>query len=563
MLLNLNMNHFALVESADIHFSTGVNILTGETGAGKSILIDAVGLSLGSRASTDYIRSGFNKARVTATFSLDDVPWLEPRLTNLGIEASEGVLIIDRVLSRSGRNFCRINGVPVTLSTVREVGACLINIHGQHAHTRFLQEEYQQQVIDAYDHTTIQPLLGEIAVILTKIQAQKRLLKQLGQDHQTVARQLDMLQFQAEEIVTASLEPDEEDRLEAELSFLRHGEKITQALAALDALLNGSSHTAGLMVSLGDHAREMQALSNYDDALAEISELMQSAYYQLEDANQSISRFIDTVEFNPDRLDEIEARLYLIAQLKRKYGQNVAEILSYYEKIVAEIDLLTHSEEKRAEIGREIAALRKRYDNVAHLLYDARITSSQQLCQVLTQQLHELGMPYAQVTCRVEWQEDKISQLGKDHIEFMFSANKGEPLKPLANVISGGELSRLMLALMSIHSEDDAVPALIFDEIDVGIGGRVAKAVASKLAQLGRTKQVLCVTHLPVIAAIGQSHFKIEKVVVNERTLTEINHLSSEARVIEVMRMLGSTSDDAIGRAHAQRLLSGKEEGLK
>lgn len=556
MLIHLSLKNFALVESANIDFFDNLNILTGETGAGKSILIDAVSLALGSRGSTNFIRSGASKCKITATFKFDNIKPLLEQLNSYGIEHEDRIVIIDREITRSGRNRNLINGVPVTNQMLRGIGSFLINIYGQHEHTRLLYESYQRQIIDQWGGQEISKIKAEIANILAEINSLNKKLTDFGEDESMVARELDILGYQLEEIKNAALTPNEDEELERESRVLRNFEKINDVLAELERTFFDDNNQVSVLDRIGNCTSSLQAISEYDDRIKNIFDLTSSIYYNAQELSHELGNYLNQVDFNPDQLNQIEERLNEINVLKRKYGNSIEDIIGFAESVKKRIYTLENSSEERDKLTAQIQSLQNEYSVKALALSKARSKFSRSLCQKLQKGLSDLGMKYARLTCQVEYNPAVVTAAGSDKVRLLFSANKGEPLNPLQEVISGGELSRLMLILKALISNENEVSAIIFDEIDVGIGGQVATAIADKLFELAKTRQILCVTHLPVIAAKGNYHFLIKKSIKNERTVTEIELLDKDSRIAELMRMMGSDKTDQATRIHAEKLIA-------
>ncbi|QOR35841.1 DNA repair protein RecN [Clostridium sp. 'deep sea'] len=556
MLIGLSLKNFALVENANIDFFNNLNILTGETGAGKSILIDAVGLALGGRSSVTFIRSGANKCKITATFKIENIKALEEKLELFGIDYEDNILIVDREISRNGRNKNLINGIPVTLNMLKQIGNYLINIYGQHEHTKLLQEQYQRLLIDTWGFDKISKIKNDISKILQKIAVENNKLQEFGADDTIVARELDILRYQYEEIENANLEINEDIDLERESTLLRSVEKINSVLGEVESVFFNDSSQISLIDNIGNCASKLAQFSSIDDSIKNIYEMISSIYYNTQELSGEISSYLNQLDFNPQRLDFIEERLNDINNLKRKYGDSINKILEYATKVDDKIYKLENSTEERNIIIKNIHKLKTDYFVLAKKLSNVRTRVANDFCKKIQKDISDLGMQYAKIACQVNYNDNLITKEGSDQVKLLFSANKGEPLNELSEVISGGELSRLMLVIKALITNENDVSAIIFDEIDVGIGGQVAKAVADKLYDLANNLQVLCVTHLPVIAAKGNHHFKIEKNIKNNRTITKIEKIEDKARVIEIMRMLGSDETDKVTREHAFKLLN-------
>ena len=553
MLVNISLNNFALIDKLEIEFFDHFNTLTGETGAGKSILIDAVSLCIGGRANTSYIRSGSEKCSVIATFDISDSSFIKNRLGDYGLDGDE-YLIVEREISRNGRNTCRINGKISPIKILNEISNDLVNIYGQHEHTQLLNEDYQLDLIDSWKKDEVNMLKNEISLILDKIEDLKNRIAEIGSDKSLIARELDMLQFQINEIEEANLIVGEIQELENESNFLKNSERIFSVLKEIDNLFDGSYEIRSLFEQLGDLTRQLENISRLDSELKPIVEMANSIYYDMQELENETENYKLKFDFDPNRLDQIEKRLNKIHSLRKKYGNTIEEVHTYLKKAKERTYLLINSEEERLRITKEIEELKAKYLRVAKKLSALRQKSAEEFQSLIEKGIKDLGMQHAKIKADFVFDKNRISRNGSDKVSFYFSANKGEPLKPLKEVISGGELSRLMLEIKTQITSKNDNTTIVFDEIDVGIGGKVASAVANKIANLSKDKQVLCVTHLPVIAAKATHHYVVDKAYIKDRTVTTISKVNGEMRVKELMRMLGA--DDEITRSQAEKLLS-------
>ncbi len=553
MLVNISLNNFALIDKLEIEFFDHFNTLTGETGAGKSILIDAVSLCIGGRANTSYIRSGSEKCSVIATFDISDSSFIKNRLSDYGLDGDE-YLIVEREISRNGRNTCRINGKISPIKILNEISNDLVNIYGQHEHTQLLNEDYQLDLIDSWKKDEVNMLKNEISLILDKIEDLKNRIAEIGSDKSLIARELDMLQFQINEIEEANLIVGEIQELENESNFLKNSERIFSVLKEIDNLFDGSYEIRSLFEQLGDLTRQLENISRLDSELKPIVEMANSIYYDMQELENETENYKLKFDFDPNRLDQIEKRLNKIHSLRKKYGNTIEEVHTYLKKAKERTYLLINSEEERLRITKEIEELKAKYLRVAKKLSALRQKSAEEFQSLIEKGIKDLGMQHAKIKADFVFDKNRISRNGSDKVSFYFSANKGEPLKPLKEVISGGELSRLMLEIKTQITSKNDNTTIVFDEIDVGIGGKVASAVANKIANLSKDKQVLCVTHLPVIAAKATHHYVVDKAYIKDRTVTTISKVNGEMRVKELMRMLGA--DDEITRSQAEKLLS-------
>jgi len=567
VLVELAIENLAIIESLRLQFGPGFSVLTGETGAGKSIIIDAVTLLLGGRASTEIIRTGCDTAIVEGVFALtsDLLATLGPTLEEFGLEVEDDTLILRREVSRERRNICRVNGRAVTLSTLEEIGRHLVDIHGQGEHLSLMQPRRHIDFLDRYGG-----LLEERQALSRLVQSWREVrqaLRALQQDKREMARRADLLAYQIEEIRSARLEVGEEEALRRQRTLLSNAEKRLQLAAKAYALLaGGEERQRGIVDLLALASEHLTDLAALDDSLRNESEQLESLFYQVEELARTLRTYRDEIEFDPEGLEAVEERLNLIQNLKRKYGDSIAEILAYAERAQAELEGITHSEERIQELSQEEARLLQAISQSAEALSRARREAAARLCQAVEAELAELNMERAQFLVDIRWEEDphgawiggkryRFDALGVDRVEFLIAPNPGEEAKPLAKIASGGETSRLMLAMKTALSHVDPVPTLIFDEIDAGIGGRTGDVVGRKLWALARDHQVFCVTHLPQIARYGAQHFRVEKAVIGERTISSARLLTGQERVEELAIMLGGAFTEATRRS-AEELLS-------
>lgn len=557
MLRSLYIKNFALIDDITVEFGPGLNILTGETGAGKSILLDALQVALGGRASAEYIRAGEDKATVQAAFEIPTMELTE-RLTELGIDASDGVLILAREISRNGRNWCRVNGQVVTLTMYRQAGGGLVDLHVQNQQQSLLNTERHLELLDSYGK---EQLVSQQKLVATQYQAWHKFhskLEQMQRDAREMARQLDMLQFQAQEIEKAHLTPDEDHQLQQERDLLANAEKIVSLANLINRNLyrGGGKYQVAAVELVGEALDALKELHNYDQRVAPWQQALESALYGIEDVAREIFSYMDNIEFDPQRLDYIEKRINDINHLKRKYGESVAEILSYYHKITSQLDDISHSEEQFNTLQQQAEECYQQYLQQGQVLSELRQQVAVQLEQDVAKELAHLEM--ARVEFKVEFTPlDKPASTGLDAVQYLIAPNPGEPLKPLHKIASGGELSRFMLAAKSLLAEVDEVHTLVFDEVDTGVGGRALHAVGEKMAQIGATRQVITVTHAPQVASFAKNHYLIKKEVMENRTFTRIIKLDYNARLEELSRMLGGQS--AVAISHAKELLKNSQ----
>jgi DNA repair protein RecN (Recombination protein N) len=574
MLVELTIANFAIIDAINLKLHSGFNVLTGETGAGKSIIIDAVTMLLGGRADTTFIRTGSNQALIEGRFRLADAlrQVVDPILEREGLEGDEpDILILGREIRHTGRSYCRVNGRTVNLTILEEVAQPLVDIHGQSEHLSLLKIRRHQHFLDRY--AGLDGQREALAAEVRRLRQVRRELSQLLQDEQRMARRLDQLTFQVEEIEAADLQIGEEEELNVERNRLANAEQLSQLAAELYGLLvegDGEEQPSAADL-LGQAARVANNLTKLDDTWAAYSQQVDGLTYQLEDLGRTVRDYSEEVDFNPARLQEVEERLGLIFNLKRKYGNSIEDILDFGQKAQEELESISHSEERLDLLREEEEELRHQIGRMALALSEARRQAGQMLADKVMLQLADLGMDRAEFEVELTWTDasdgvyvetdpDEFRTLacderGIDRIEFLIAPNPGEALKPLVKVASGGETSRIMLALKTSLALVDETPTLIFDEIDQGIGGRVGGVVGRKLwdlAHQGR-HQVLCVTHLPQIAGYADAHYHVAKYIEGRRTQTGINVLVGDDRVEELAQMLGAPSDST--RQSAREIL--------
>jgi len=573
MLVELNVKNFAIIDELHLRLSPGFNVLTGETGAGKSIIIDAVSTLLGGRADTTMIRSGTEEARVEGIFHLNEIAKeaILPLLRRDGLEGDdENILVLAREIRRGGRSICRVNGRAVTLGILGSIGQHLVDIHGQTEHLSLLRVREHIDFLDRYGD--LWPLRREVADLVRELRQVRQDLSTLMRDERELARRADLLTYQIQEIASANLRVSEEEELNEERIRLANAERLMElANEAHRALYEGEEGQLSAIDLLGQAAHSLADLEQIDPSLKGQRQVCEEISYQLEDLARSLRAYRDSIEFDPARLRQVEERLDLIYNLKRKYGDSIAEILAFAQEAQRELDGIVHSEERVEELKAREAELLRQIGALAAQLSARRQEVGERLEKAIETELKGLGMEGARFGVSIEqreaedgvWVGDKryaFDATGIDRVEFLISPNIGEPLKPLAKIASGGETSRLMLALKTVLSAADRTPTLIFDEIDVGIGGRAGEVVGQKLWSLsvgagpgGLGHQVLCVTHLPQLAGYGDVHFKVDKGVVGERTVTMVQQLTGEERVEELASMLGTATRAT--RRSAQELL--------
>lgn len=582
MLVELTIRDFAIIDELHLRFGEGLNVLTGETGAGKSIIVDAVSLLLGGRGDAGLIRAGAGRASVEGVFRLDAEARaaVEPMLEADGLEGDEpGILVLSREIRKEGRNICRINGRAVALKSLQSVGECLVDIHGQTEHLSLMRVREHADLLDRYGG--LWPLRQEVADRVAELRAVRRELSSLRRDERELARRTDLLQYQVSEIDAARLEPGEDQELGTERTRLANAEQL-QALAqeAFTALYESGEDQASAVDLLQAAALALAGLLRLDPSTSALAETSEQVSYQLEDLAEQVREYRDQVEFNPRRLNQVEERLSLLHNLQRKYGDSIADVLAFAERARQELETIEHSEERIAELEAEEDRLLHEIGRLGSELSRQREEAGRRLAAGIEAELDELSMARARFGVDLAWRDDPegtyvdeagrngaqgqriaFDSSGLDRVEFLVAPNVGEPLKPLIRIASGGETSRLMLALKTVLAQADRTPTLIFDEIDAGIGGRVGGVVGHKLwgltrgdGDLVRCHQVLCVTHLPQLASYGDVHLHVTKGVVGGRTVTSVEALEGKALEEEMAGMLGAVTE--LTRASAVEMLA-------
>lgn len=551
MLSNLYIENIAVIEKTNIEFTKGFNVLTGETGAGKSIVIDAISAVLGRRTSRELIRTGAQSAFVSATFTDISKAALSV-IEEFGFSLQDGVLIIEREFTLSGKNNCRINGRPAAVSVLRDVGRYLINIHGQHESYELMSPDLHIGYIDSLGE--LSPLLLNFREEYSKYKEISRILSQKQSDDKDRARRADLLRFQIEEIEAASITIGEAQALNEERLLLSNSQKLRELFSTASFYLTGDSmELQGGLSLVNDTADSMESAAALIPSVSGLSERLRSCYYELEDIATEITRESDFLEDNPMRLDEVELRLDLINKLMKKYGDTEEEILQYFENIKQELYEIERFEEDRDVLFAKQQELYQLCMRLASELSDKRRIVSNEFSSQVCEQMKLLDMPSAVVEvsqCNVP-----LCENGIDSIEFLVSTNAGEPPKPVAKVASGGELSRMMLAIKNVLSTGDPTDTLIFDEVDSGISGSAARKVGDALKRVSESTQALCVTHLPQIAALADSHYLITKSESAGRTFTSVNKLDNQGRVEELARIIGGVDIAKAAYEYARELL--------
>ena len=536
MLELLHIENIAVIEQADIQFRPGFNALTGETGAGKSIVIDAMGAVLGGRTSRDLIRTGSKKAVVSAEFS--GVSSDLPGLAECGAEPDEdGLLMIQREIDGDGKNFCRINGRPVTVSQLRALGANLLNIHGQHDGQQLLDEEQHGAYLDRFGR--LESALNEYRGVYDAMAELRRSMDALRMDEAEKARKVDSLHFQIDELERAELRSGEDEELQERRDLLRNGEKYLSAVSGADHCLNGDDETGGAVALLQEAENALTHVKGHNGRLEEIWNRLEQLRCEAYDLAETVRDLVGEFDFSPEELDQVESRSDQLYRLKKKYGATIEEMLEYLDRSRRELDEIETADDTLVRLEGQLVKAQKAVSAAGAALTKARKAAASELEQRILKELKDLDMN--RVRFSIEFMPKEPGPDGCDAIRFLMSANAGEDLKPIARIASGGELARIMLALKNVLAEQERVGTLVFDEVDTGVRGRAAQKVAEKLAQVSRHKQVLCVTHLPQLAAMADSHFSVEKGEREGRTFTEVVQLDRQRRMAELARLTGGS----------------------
>lgn len=556
MLQSLYLENIALIEKLGIELFPGFNVLTGETGAGKSIIIDAVNFVLGERTSRDLIRNGAARAKVEAVFNLNEGDAAFAALDALGIEYDGNELILSRELSAAGRNACRVNGTLVPVASLKSVSDTLVDIHGQHEHQALLDAENHISYLDAYCHAESLPIIEKIDAIVSR-RNELMLKRNSGfASEREREREMDMLRYQIEEIASANLEVGEEERLSAEKTVLLNAERIRTALETAHMALSGAEEGSALS-AIDTARRSMRDIAALNKDYEALGDKIEELYYAAEDISFVLRDTSENVESDMQRLEEIEQRLKLISDLKRKYGRTVEDVIDFGKDAGTKLNELENAEALAAELDAKLDKLNAEYNVAADELSKVRRAAGDRLKRDVLNELKDLGMAKAMFDVALsDASGGEPRKGGRETAEFMLSANPGEPLKPLEKVASGGELSRIMLCFKSIFADNDRVPTLIFDEIDTGISGRTAAVVGEKMLGIAKKHQVICVTHLAQIAALADAHLMVRKYDDGKNTFVETRQLNEEEKVQRIAQMMDGESDSPSALTHARELIA-------
>lgn len=550
MLKELFIKNIAVIKQTDICFSEGLNVFTGETGAGKSIIIDSINAALGQRVSRDLVRTGETRAQITAVFSGLSTTTLE-LLDQMGYEADEGELMISREISVDGKGTCRLCGRPIGVTMLREIGNTLINIHGQHDSQYLLNKEKHIDFLDSF--AQLDTLYDRYRDCFSQLIAMRRELNSLNVDEAEKARQIDLLEYQINEIEQAELVPGEEEELADRRNMIRNAEKICLSLDEAHEQIAGGEERTGALELIQNAAAALEEAARYVETLIPISSQLTEMGYELEDSLMGINDARLSMEYDPGELEEIEARLDLIYRLKRKYGGDIEEILQNLSLYKKQLEKITLSDEKKESLNQSYKEMLLQAKNLADQLSKERKAAARRFEKQVEGELSFLDMPSVKFTISIL--PCKLGAKGLDDVEFMISTNPGEPPKPIAKIASGGELSRIMLSIKNVISDKDDVPTLIFDEVDTGVSGSAAEKIGRKLRQVSKGRQVICVTHLAQIAALCDHHLLIQKQVKDDHTFTQVTELDHPGRVREIARIMSGVDVSELSLQNAEEML--------
>lgn len=556
MLQELTIDNLAIIDHLSLEFDDHMTVLTGETGAGKSIIIDAVSLLAGGRGSQEFIRKGEEKLSLQGQFEIPKLPGYVAQLDELGISHDDGALIISREIHRSGRNTIRVNGTLVNAATLKQLGSGLVDIQGQNEHQLLLRPEAHLGMLDQFANAKVQPLLASYQEQYQEYRRLEAAVNQKKANEQQWAQRLDMLRYQVKEIGDADLRADEEDELIAERERLEHFQQIATTLQQVVGVLNDDEE-APVLDQVATIMNAAQEIAPFDPEYDDLAQSLSDDYYSLQDVANQAGHQLDSLEFDEERLATINARLATIADLEHKYGESLADVLAYYDQIKEELTDMEAAADSGSDLEERLNAVQADLLNQGNALSQVRQTAARKLAKQVHTQLKELYMDKA--VFEVNFAKTKkpvFSATGIDQVEFYIQTNPGEAMGPLARIASGGELSRVMLALKTIFAQGEGVTSIIFDEVDTGVSGRVAQAIADKIRLIAEGSQVLCITHLPQVAAVAQHHLLIQKRVHDQRTTTSVTPLNTNQRVEELARMLAGDTITKLAREHASELLT-------
>ncbi len=565
MLKQLTIRNVALIDRQYIEFNHGFSVLTGETGAGKSIIIEALNFVLGERASRELVKSGEEKASVEAVFALSDREPVFDALEEQEIECEDNELTLYREFLINGKNACRVNGTLINAGALKLIGDALVDIHGQHEHQSLLNPKKHIELLDRFAGKEALEQKDLVARAYRKAAEAKRLLAAAQYNEQERERRIDLLTYQIQEIDAANLTDGEEEQLDEKRGLLQNAQAVMEGLEGASAALSGDdAENGGAMESFSVALRMLDSIAQFHGDYAQLSEKLHQLYFDLEDTGYTLRGYRADFNFEPGMLDEIETRLETISTLKRKYGSNIAQILDYRDKAAEELELIANADERREQLAAAYAAAKRDYDTLSAVLSETRKAAAQRLSERLLPELSDLGMPYAAFSAQFETLSGEIPSInGIDSLEFLLSTNRGEPVKPLSKVASGGELSRIMLSFKSVLADTDGIPTMVFDEIDSGISGQMGTSLAVKMRQIAKNHQVLCITHLPQIAAYANQQYYVYKEEIGEHTRSSAVKLEEHERAREIARIMSGGAADAVALEHAQKLIDAANEAVR
>ncbi len=551
MLKLLHIENIAIIEQCDIEFNSGFNVLTGETGAGKSIIIDSISAVLGERTTRELVRTGAGRAKVSAVFD-----GLQPQVLNWLFEQGFDEcdeLMLSREITQEGKSVCRINGNPVSVGVMKSLGSLILNIHGQHDSQALMHPESHAEFIDRFANLT---MLCEYENEYSRYCALKDELKKLSMDEQEYLKRVDMLKYQIDELSLADIKPGELSDITARRAFLRDASRISESLTLIKSLFFGDDERSGIVSDIGGAERAMYSIDVQE--IKELSDRVSELSANASDIADEVSKILDKIDVSPEEIERIETRFDELKRLCKKYGTDEDGLIALLSDFERELALLEHSDERRIEAECELDECENKCWELAQILFDTRRAAAKNFEDRVHKELSDLDMSKVKFKAEIK-PRDELCARGADEIEFLIATNIGEPLKPIAKIASGGEMARIMLALKNVLAENDQVTTLIFDEVDSGVSGRAAQKVSEKLAELSKNKQILCVTHLPQMSAMADTHFKIEKLERNGRAITEVTELNESGRILELARIIGGTTITDTTCENARELIEAAE----
>ncbi len=553
MLQTLSIKQFAIIDELEIHFSDGLTVLSGETGSGKSIIIDAIGQLIGMRASSDYVRHGEKKAVIEGIFDIDESKDAISILENLSIDVDEDFLLVKREIFSSGKSICRINNQTVTLQDLRKVMQELLDIHGQHETQSLLKQKYHLKLLDDYAEDQYSNLLHQYQDVFSKYKDKRKELEELESADQALLQRLDLMKFQFEELTEASLKEDEVEQLETDIKRIRNSEKLSLALNSAHQVLTDENAIPDRLYELSNHLQSINDIvpKKYEKLKEDVDQF----YYILEDAKHEIYDEMANTEFDEQILNDLESRMNLLNNLKRKYGKDISELIAYQGKLEEEINKIENYEQSTSQLREEISQLYKEVFEVGKELSKERRRVARELRDHIVSEIQNLQMKDANLEISFK-PLDEPNQEGIEFVEFLISPNKGEPLKSLNKIASGGELSRIMLALKSIFVKSRGQTAILFDEVDSGVSGQAAQKMAEKMRDIAEYIQVICISHLPQVASMSDHHLLISKASNDDRTTTQVKELLEDDRIDEVARMISGASVTELTRENAKEMIA-------